>query len=106
MLRAKTGIQESRLAELLHRYGWVLLFWVVCFTLYSQAMHKKSVVYSELKENIRDLESLKALTELEREDLALQIYSQNDADWIEMVLKKNLGVVPEGQTKVYFKKDE
>jgi len=106
MSRAKTAIQENRIMELLHRYGWMLLFCVACFSVYSQAMQKKSFLCKELRGSVRDLESLKALTELEREDLALQVHSQNDSEWIEMVLKKNLGVVPEGQMKVYFKKEE
>ena len=106
MSQARVAMGKSRLLEVFQRYGWMLLFWVVCFAVYSQAMHKKSIVSSELRGKIRDLESLKLLTEVEYEDLALQIQSQNDLDWIEMVLKKNLGVVSEGQMKVYFKKDE
>lgn len=69
-------------------------------------MHKKSQVSLELQEKIADLESLKSLMERESEELALQIQSQKDPEWIEMVLKKRLGVVPEGQMKVYFKRDE
>ena len=85
---------------------WMLFFWLLCFALYSQAMQKKSRVCLELKNKIQELESLKQSSLETREDLVLQISSQNDRDWIEMVLKKRLGVVPEGQMKVYFKKDE
>ncbi len=106
MSQARVAVEKNRLLEFFQRYGWLLLFWIACFIFYSQAMHKKSMVCSELKGKIRDLESLKVFTAVEYEDLALQIQSQNDLDWIEMVLKKNLGVVSEGQMKVYFKKDE
>ena len=34
--------------------------------------------------------------------LKKSINSQSDPAWIEMVLKKELGLVPEGQTKIYF----
>lgn len=40
----------------------------------------------------------------EQQELILQIESQTDPAWVEMVLKRNLGLVPEGQVKVYFKK--
>lgn len=69
-------------------------------------MQKKEDVCSDLKDKIRELESLKQFARAEREDLALQIHSQSDSDWIEMVLKKRLGLVPEGQMKVYFKTEE
>lgn len=84
----------------------MLLFWALCFTVYSQAMHKKTKTCLDLQCKLQDLEQIKQAAIEEREDLALQIYSQNDPDWVELVLKKKLGVVPEGQTKVYFKKDE
>ena len=42
----------------------------------------------------------------EKEDLKLQINSQKDPAWIELTLMKGLGLVPEGQLKVYFTKDE
>lgn len=85
---------------------WMLFFWLLCFAVYSQAMQKKTKVCLDLKNKIQELESLKQSSLEEREDLVLQIASQNDKDWIEMVLKKRLGVVPEGQMKVYFKKEE
>ncbi len=40
----------------------------------------------------------------EKEYLTRQINSQSDPAWIEMVLKKELGLVPEGQVKIYFPK--
>ena len=38
-----------------------------------------------------------------KEDLTLKISSQSDPSWIEQVLMKELGVVPENQIKVHFK---
>ncbi len=106
MSQAKVAIRENRLIESFHRYGWIALFWAICFGFYSQAMYKKSKTYSELQEKILDLESLKIRLKSEHENLALQIQSQNDPEWIEMILKQRLGVVSEGQMKVYFKKEE
>ncbi len=106
MSQTKVAIKEGKFLEAFHRYGWMTLFGISCLAFYSHAMHKKSEIYSDLQEKIQDLESLKQFVVTEREDLALQIHSQSDPDWIEMVLKKRLGVVPEGQMKVYFKKTE
>ena len=39
-----------------------------------------------------------------QEELQLQINSQNDPEWIELTLMKNLGLVPEGQYKIYIQK--
>lgn len=69
-------------------------------------MQKKSKFVVELKNTIKQLEHVKKNAIEEREDLVLQLNSREDDAWIEMVLKKRLGVVPEGQMKVYFKKDE
>lgn len=32
----------------------------------------------------------------------LEINSQSDPAWVELMLMKNLGLVPEGQIKVFF----
>jgi hypothetical protein len=79
------------------------LFIVACLSFYYHAMQKKSELHGELIKKQQELKALKALSLEEREDLVLQIGSQNEVEWIEMVLKKRLGVVPEGQTKVFFK---
>lgn len=106
MSQTRVAVKEGRLLEVFHRYGWMMLFWAACFLFYSHAMHKKSGVCSDLKGKIRELEGVKQQALYEREELALQIQSQGDPDWIEMVLKQRLGVVPDGQMKVYFKKEE
>ncbi len=102
----KFAVKKGRSKELFHRYGWLCVFWTVCFSCYAHGMHKKSRMCLDLREKIADLEALKLSAQKEGENLALQIASQTDPDWIEMVLKRQLGVVPEGQRKVYFKRNE
>lgn len=46
-------------------------------------------------------EEYKAL-ELEQQDLMMQVFSQSEPAWIEILLMRELGLVPEGQAKVYF----
>lgn len=93
-------------SEFFYRYGGVLVFGSLCLAVYYPAMQKKSQIFLQLKDKVSELELLKDAAVLQRDDLLLQIQSQSDPDWIEMVLKTRLGVVPEGQRKVYFQKNE
>ena len=83
---------------------WVFLFVALCYLLYSHGMQKKVFTYRELASRFDRLSYQKELVLHERDDLLLQVQSQNDPAWIEMALMKSLGVVPEGQIKVFFKK--
>jgi hypothetical protein len=64
---------------------------------------KKQTLRS-LTERLSAMTAEKELALLQRDDLALRIASQNDPAWIEMILMRDLGVVPEGFLKVHFKK--
>lgn len=87
---------------LIFRSWWVFVFALICYLLYSEGINKKILVDRELHEKILDFETRKALALEIQNDLKEQIQSQNDPAWIELTLMKGLGVVPEGQTKVYF----
>lgn len=88
------------------QYGWVLLCMVGSCFMYLHAMNKKKQVVEVLKCQLYALQSEKQALLEERKDLKLQIHSQKDPAWIELTLMKGLGLVPEGQLKVYFTKDE
>ena len=83
--------------------GWTAFFAVFCLSCHFHAMKEKQEACTDLLVTIDRLEVTKKAALDEREDLTLQINSQQDRNWVEMVLKKRLGVVPEGQMKVYFK---
>jgi len=68
-------------------------------------MHKKDHAYRELENYLANLKTEKNQLLQNREDLLLQVGSQSDPSWIQLTLMKGLGVVPEGQVKVYFTKD-
>jgi len=85
---------------------FVLFIAAISVTIYGFSMHKKAKTCTDLREKIRSVEGYKKKLLEEREELLLEIKSLEDQEWLEMVLKKRLGVVPEGQTKVYFKRDE
>ena len=81
---------------------WVVLCILLCFALYAHGAHNKRKTVHVLQSELSHLQSEKALLTREKEELLLNIKSQNDPAWIEMTLIKVLGLVPEGKVKVYF----
>ncbi len=94
--------KEGRGYLFLRAWGWFVTSLVVIFASYSYGMGEKEVVYQELslRKNSLELEKQKIL--LEQEDLFLRLENKADPKWVEMVLMHQLGMVPEGQVKVYF----
>lgn len=83
-------------------YSWVFLFFILCYFGYEQKNRQSRNEYNDL---------IKKLTELKREKKALletqekilrQLNSQTDPLWIELLLMKNLDLIPEETTKVFF----
>lgn len=67
-----------------------------------QKSRGRDAAISELSFRLQEMEKIKAIAIQEREDLQLRLHSQGDPAWIEMVLMRDLGVVPEGWIKVQF----
>lgn len=90
----------------MRRSWWVVVFVAVSAFLYVHGMHAKGVACKGLEQQ-RDLllQEKQALLS-SQEDLRLQQSSQEDPAWIELVLMRRMGVVPEGQRKVYFDRPE
>ena len=97
--------KESNLYIFFFRGWWTVLLILFCYGFYLHGMHKKKELFAELKGNVDLLEKQLYVAIEAREDLLLQIDSQADPAWTEMLLMKHLGMVPEGQTKVYFEKE-
>lgn len=70
--------------------------------LYLQAIHKKNCLVKALQERIDHLSQAKRKEEEKKERLTLRIRSQEDPEWLELVLKEKLGVTAEGELKVVF----
>lgn len=103
----KNKITSDKIVEVfILRSWWAILFILICYGFYAQGMQKKKETYQQLSARLHQMENEMKSALQKREDLLLQIESQNDPAWIEMTLMRKLGVVPEGQTKVYFEKDE
>ena len=85
-------------------WWWVAAFCSVSAVVYFQSMNGKKCALTEYSFRLEEMEKEKLLAFAEREDLRLKIASQTDPAWIEMILMRDLGVVPEGWLKVHFKK--
>ncbi|MBS0621958.1 MAG: hypothetical protein JSR80_03255 [Verrucomicrobia bacterium] len=81
---------------------WVWAFALICYTAYDFASLRQAHQLAKLEATI--VEKQKELQEarVEGELLQRQLQSQSDPAWIEMVLMRELGMVPNGQTKVVF----
>lgn len=84
------------------KYWWVVLFMGFSAAVCAGGFHRKQSVIIALDQQVSILER-KKLCELDiQAELRAQIDSQNDPAWVEMTLMRVLGLVPEGQSKVYF----
>jgi hypothetical protein len=85
---------------------WVVLFILTCYMFYEQGLKKRDQDFDKLHLQLVDLQKQKKEALSLREDLILQVNSQSDPAWVELVLMKGLGLIPEGQTKVFFTNKE
>jgi hypothetical protein len=81
---------------------WVILFILICSIVYERAVRSINENKRELLKKLEELEEEKKNLLKWQEELQLQINSQNDPEWIELTLMKNLGLVPEGQYKIFI----
>lgn len=111
MVRSKKGENQPLQRRLCSKRGkknwfaqswWVILFLSICSIVYSYAAHKKDEVITILDEQIHVLKQEQKILQQEKDDLLSQVNSQGDPAWIELTLMKGLGLVPQGQWKVYF----
>jgi hypothetical protein len=81
---------------------WVITILCLAYAVYFQALYHKKCFLSRLQETLEQMQTEKRQALEEREQLQLRIASQEDPEWIELVLKEKLGLIPEGQVKVVF----
>lgn len=92
--------------NLLMKGWWVVLFILTCYMFYEQGLKKRDADFNKLQIQLVNLQQQKKEALSLREDLVLQVNSQSDPAWVELVLMKGLGLKPEGQTKVFFNNKE
>ena len=84
---------------------WVVLFFFIAYLVSLAAFSERNAHIKKLHAQVFDLENQKKNALDLYKSLSNQIESEQDPRWIELILIKKLGLVPEGQIKVRFKKD-
>lgn len=84
---------------------WVVLIILFCYLSFRQPLIKKELEIRQLQLQRDSYLQQQADLDEENRHLILEISSQNDFDYIELTLKKVLGLVCEGEIKVFFEKN-
>lgn len=84
------------------QWGLFISLLLCCGSIYLRAFRERSQTLSELAFRVQELKKEKFLAIQEKNELDLRLHSESDPAWIEMVLMKELGVVPEGWIKIRF----
>ena len=98
--------KRPTLSQIMKKSWWVLFVLAVFFLGFTSAITKKNHQLVDLQNRLSSLEEEKMLVMNEQEELSLKMNSQSDPDWVEMILMRELGLVPKGKLKVHFAKDE
>lgn len=73
-----------------------------CFFIFDQSsLHQKQELEA-LTCKLKKLELQKKRADIQKKEFTLQVASQGDPEYIEMLLMRKLGLIREGQTKVLF----
>ena len=87
----------------LRTWWWTAAFCFSMLVIYGHKMKTQGSALHEANERMAEIERKTRVALKEKEDLALTLASQSDPAWIELVLLRQMGVVPEGFLKVHFK---
>lgn len=90
--------------EIQHSW-WVFVIITFCYLSFRQPLIKKELEICQLQLERDAYLQEQAYLDEENRDLLLEISSQNDFDYIELTLKRVLGLVCEGEIKVFFEKN-
>lgn len=88
--------------EILKRSWWVYVFLAINLVGFKTAFQRANYKIQQLETTYSKLEQSKENLQKQKSRLSFQINSLEDPKTVEMILKKELGLVSEGQTKVYF----
>ena len=89
--------------KLITKFGWVTVFTFISLGCYGFAAQQKEARYHELNEIVYRLEHQIDEAKKTQGILTLRLSSLDDPDWVQMLLMRDLGVLPDGQFKIVFK---
>lgn len=82
---------------------WLPALFLLTAIFYEQGVKNISDEYVKLEKLKEDISLQKDAAQARNINLERQLMSQSDPNWITLTLIRVLGVIPEGQVKVYFK---
>ena len=85
---------------------WVAVLAILCLGLYEQGAKTLQQEITLFQDQAIDFEQRIIQAKVRQKELKLQVTSQSDPAWIELVLIKSLGLVPEGYKKIYYTPNE
>lgn len=91
------------MVEKIKQSWWVILFSFLSLGCYGFASQQKSAQAKDLQVALAHLEAKRESSLRELSNLKLRLNSLDDPEWVQMILMRELGVVPEGQVKIVFK---
>lgn len=92
--------------KFLFSFFWIILFVLFSLILLEQGLKRRNEEFAKLSEYMDKLNMAKEVALKKQEELSIRINSESDPAWVELILMRGLGMVPEGQLKVFFKKTE
>lgn len=95
---------SSKVAYQLVKSWWVFGFFIFVYILGLKSFKIKDTLMHGLQRQVAYLTEQKEYAFKKKLNLQQQIASQQDSAFVEMILMKKLGVVPEGHVKICFKK--
>jgi uncharacterized membrane protein len=84
------------------QWWWVIAFFILVLAIYLSSLKQQQETIQEALTELQQLTQKKNKLYAQKEELLLQMENQTNPAWIEIVLKRNLGLVPKNQVKVYF----
>lgn len=85
------------------KYIGIVALFIAVAIVYERNYHKISLEVEILSAQKYEIAELIKGAQTRKKNLDMQIMSQSDPRWITLTLMRVLGVVPEGETKLYFK---
>lgn len=90
--------------ELFLRSSWVMFFIFICLMVYEANLKHYRLDLESLQSKVAALEQEKMEAEILNETLKLKVSNHDDPAWVNLVLMEELGLVPDGQKKIIFKR--
>ena len=84
-------------------WAWVFLFILTVSIAYAKAYSRRQENYEFFSSRLEVMKGKKKEALRVNTALTKRVNSQSDPEWIELTLKRGLGLVPEGQTKIHFR---